>query len=249
MTPSNTPSANRFREWEPTQLVTESKHGKWKGGRHISGGYVRVKVKSHPKQDNRGYVLEHVMVMENNLRRYLRTGEYVHHKDGNRQNNTPSNLELMYSHKEHMDQHPRARNANKQFVAADPIFEAIKFRLHDVDAGVTKAYTLSKLINTTFRRGKFQFRGRWTGLTDQDGEEIFEGDIILCQWYDGDFHDPSYDFTSAVACLSGVLAVTNANGIGDGDHTEMAVGYLEGWQYKLKKLGNIYENPELLPSA
>lgn len=240
MTPSvSTSSANRFQAWEPTELVTESKHGKWKGGRHIGGGYVRVKVKSHPKQDSRGYVLEHVLVMENNLMRYLRPGEYVHHKDSNRQNNAPENLELMYSHKQHMDQHPRARNQNKQFVAADPIFDTIKFRLHDVDAGVTKVYTLSKLINTTFRRGKFQFRGRWTGLTDKNGKEIWEGDIV--QTFDIGQRRGSkmtVEFRRGMFCTNVDTPISWNTSEGGCDPLDQFI-----------VIGNIYENPDLLPKA
>lgn len=47
-------------------------------------------------------------------------------------------------------------------LAEEPIFNEIKFRLHDTDRGTTRIYTLSQLICTTFRRGKFQFRGRFT---------------------------------------------------------------------------------------
>jgi len=43
------------------------------------------------------YVSEHRYVMEQMLARLLKKGENVHHKDGNRANNNPDNLELWLS--------------------------------------------------------------------------------------------------------------------------------------------------------
>jgi len=36
-----------------TEVVKNSKNGNWKGGTYICGGYVKVKVKSHPMADKR----------------------------------------------------------------------------------------------------------------------------------------------------------------------------------------------------
>ena len=49
-----------------------------------SGGYVRVKNKQ----------LEHRFIMEKTLGRQLHSGEEVHHKNSDRKDNSPSNLEL-----------------------------------------------------------------------------------------------------------------------------------------------------------
>lgn len=68
----------------------------WKGGIVIdSGGYRRVFMPSHPNTNSRGYILEHVLVMTEMLGRPLQSGEVVHHKDGNRLNNSKDNLRLM----------------------------------------------------------------------------------------------------------------------------------------------------------
>ena len=69
----------------------------WKGGRSIaSNGYVLIKVGTgHHLADIRGYAYEHRLAAESKLGRRLLAGEQVHHIDENRQNNDPSNLEVV----------------------------------------------------------------------------------------------------------------------------------------------------------
>ena len=58
-------------------------------------GYVLRRVPSHPRAKTaNGYILEHVLVMEELLGRYLADGENVHHKNGVKDDNRPENLEL-----------------------------------------------------------------------------------------------------------------------------------------------------------
>lgn len=73
----------------------------WKGGRWtINTGYVKIFVPGHHRADKRGYVLEHIVVMERKLGRLLVAGERIHHKNGIRDDNRRSNLELWFCRKD-----------------------------------------------------------------------------------------------------------------------------------------------------
>lgn len=86
---------------------TFKKGHKWVGKirtkiRKHSSGYIEVYSPNHPMKSVRNTVLEHRLVMEKKIGRYLKKGEVVHHKNGIRDDNRISNLKLFPSHSEHV---------------------------------------------------------------------------------------------------------------------------------------------------
>ena len=76
-------------------------------GRSVaSNGYRLIRVgKGHPLADVRGYAYEHRLIAQKKYGRQLRAGEVVHHIDGDKLNNDPSNLEVMPSIAHHAAEH------------------------------------------------------------------------------------------------------------------------------------------------
>lgn len=71
-------------------------------------GYISIYFPSHPKATKDGYVMEHILVMEQKIGRYLRNGEVVHHINKNRCDNRVENLIVM-TKSEHTSMHLKER--------------------------------------------------------------------------------------------------------------------------------------------
>ncbi|MEW5856431.1 MAG: DUF5131 family protein [Cyanobacteriota bacterium] len=86
--------------------ATGNRNSMWKGGRSIaSNGYVLIRVGTkHHLADTRGYAYEHRLVAEERLGRRLYPNEQVHHRNGDKQDNHPDNLEVL-TFLEHQLQH------------------------------------------------------------------------------------------------------------------------------------------------
>ena len=79
-------------------------HPEWNGGRRLDKhGYVMVHVPMHPQtRTSTKTVVEHRLVMEVHLGRYLDPKEVVHHKDDHPRHNWPDNLEVFASNADHL---------------------------------------------------------------------------------------------------------------------------------------------------
>ena len=96
----------KISECQKGRLRKPSKYGGHTKQR--SDGYVYVYVPDHPYATKDGYVMEHILVMEEAIGRYIMQDEVVHHINKKRNDNRLENLKLM-SFKEHTSLHTKER--------------------------------------------------------------------------------------------------------------------------------------------
>jgi len=78
------------------------KAGNWKDGlAKTSNGYIWEKCPKHPFVDNQGYVLQHRLIMEKYIKRFLLPNEIVHHINEDKGDNRIENLQLLNNLGEH----------------------------------------------------------------------------------------------------------------------------------------------------
>lgn len=68
---------------------------------HLINGYIEIYLPLHHLARNNGYVYEHLIVAEKILRRPLKEGEVVHHKNHKRNDNREENLMIFISNADH----------------------------------------------------------------------------------------------------------------------------------------------------
>lgn len=104
------------------------------GGRITNSyGYIMIKKPSHPFAQESGYVREHRLVMEVELQRYLTADEIIHHKNRNKSDNRPENLEVV-----DMAEHRRIHNIE------DKIYES-KYDLELIRELYLEGYSTRKI--------------------------------------------------------------------------------------------------------
>lgn len=94
---------------------------KWAGGKILDRhGYAMIWAPLHPYCKVEAYVQEHRLIMEVLLGRYLDSKEVVHHLDGCRWHNWPSNLQLFPDNTTHLSVgHSHEANATRQQLISD----------------------------------------------------------------------------------------------------------------------------------
>jgi uncharacterized phage protein (TIGR01671 family) len=126
-----------------------------------------------------------------------------------------------------------------------------KFRVWDEDEKKFWYFTLQEILER-----RMAYRGSWdekilrgkktqyTGFRDDDGNEIYDGDIVVMDCYTYD--EPENTYTCEITyCNSGYYCLNGVSDVG----RELYIPLSEiGGSYTTitKKIGNRYENPELI---
>ncbi len=86
--------------------------GHWKGGKsYTASGHLFIYKPQHPYATKDGYVMEHRLVIENKIGRYLTKNEIVHHINDTPDDNRIENLILM-DKKQHNTIHHKGKKRN-----------------------------------------------------------------------------------------------------------------------------------------
>jgi len=92
------------------------KNPNFNGYKIQSNGYILDRKLNHQRANGDGYVFRHTLIMEKYLKRNLIKGEVVHHKDGDKKNNSISNLQLFPNMSEHLKYEGKTNRFIKEFL-------------------------------------------------------------------------------------------------------------------------------------
>lgn len=85
-------------------------HPQWNGGKtYTNEGYVYMRIKHHPYANANSSVLEHRLVMEKFLGRYLKPEEVIHHLNEIKDDNRIENLFLFATARDHNHFHEKRK--------------------------------------------------------------------------------------------------------------------------------------------
>ncbi len=92
------------------RIRSGSNNPHWKEGRSSNNGYVSIRQEGHYEKSK--YVGEHILVMEKIIGRRLLKNEEVHHKNEDKTDNRPENLELL-TKSQHMALHATKKHQER----------------------------------------------------------------------------------------------------------------------------------------
>lgn len=81
--------------------------------RVLISNYYYIMNPAHERANKKGYIPEHVAIMEELIGRHLNPEEIVHHIDHNSLNNNLDNLQLMTAH-DHLSYHAKQKHLKSQ---------------------------------------------------------------------------------------------------------------------------------------
>lgn len=97
--PGISPMQGKKHSEKTKQGLSESRKGKdnpnWKGGIILHANYMKILMPGHHRADKKGYVKRAILVWEQLSGRELKPGELVHHRNGNKLDDSPGNLRAM----------------------------------------------------------------------------------------------------------------------------------------------------------
>jgi hypothetical protein len=99
----------RFKRGHQIRGKSGADHPNWKGGVIKLSRYLYEKRPGHPSANSEGYVLQHRLIAEKAIGKYLPEGAEVHHVNGNGFDNRPENLVACQDQSYHMLLHRRQR--------------------------------------------------------------------------------------------------------------------------------------------
>lgn len=123
---------NLVRTEEHNKAISKAQTKSWRETRkRFPAGSKKVNAQGYvtEKVSNGVWKLEHTLVMEKKIGRKIKKGEVVHHIDGNRKNNRPSNLFLCRDRSHHNDVHRSQDTVFRELLAAGlVVFESGEYR-------------------------------------------------------------------------------------------------------------------------